>query len=99
MVVVSARITAITAISATGAPARSVPVNDGARPVFVDHLDDVPTKTLDHLGSVNVFHVLASIGAMVIAVVLEGHHRLFPSEVEVGHTLAVGDVNLGHGPR
>ncbi len=77
---------------------------DGAREdvagtVLVDHFDHVPTEIVEQFHSPDVFHVLASIEAMVFAVVLEADHRSLPTHIQVGDEFAVADPDLCTRPR
>jgi hypothetical protein len=53
-----------------------------------------PTKAVEHLGSTDIAHVLPSIGAVLVAVILECHHLHFPSHIQVRHKVPVADSDL-----
>ena len=74
----------------------SVPCSrdNGLSSILLDDPQHVPTHTLDHVGSTDVFDVLPSVAAVVVAVILEGDHRLVPTHIEVCDEFAVCDSDL-----
>ena len=55
-----------------------------------DNPDDEPTHRLQHLLAPYVFDVLAPVDSMVITVVFDSDHAIFPAQIEVGEGNAVG---------
>jgi hypothetical protein len=72
------------------------PFDDDRRPVFGDHPDNDPAQSLQHLGAVDVLHILTPIGAMLVAVVFDGDHRVLPTHVQVSYRSAEPHLDLSH---
>ncbi|SKW03955.1 Uncharacterised protein [Mycobacteroides abscessus subsp. abscessus] len=64
--------------------------------VLRDNADDPPTETFKQLKSLDVLHILAPIRPMLITVVLDTHHHVLPTHVDVGEwdVVAVVDQDL-----
>lgn len=78
------------AISATAQrPPNSV--DNGCGSVFCDHPHHNPPALLQGVQSANIPHILASAGAVLVSVVLDGHFEAVPAHVEHRHCPVMHD--------
>ena len=70
-------------------------------PIFGDHPDDEPPQPFQELQPANVFEVLLSVDSMVVTVVFDGDHEIWPAHIEVSDrkTVHAEYRNLGVRPR